>query len=39
MYVVRKLMKDLGIFMYMNEIICSFGIGVYIGFVDGWNKG
>lgn len=38
-YAARKLMKDLGISMYMNETTCSSGTGVYTGLVDGWNKG
>lgn len=38
-YAARKLMKDLGIAMYMNETSCSSGVGVYAGLVDGWNKG
>lgn len=38
-YAARKLMKDLGIAMYMKETSCSSGMGVYTGLVDGWNKG
>lgn len=38
-YAARKLMKDLGIAMYMNETACSPGMGAYTGLVDGWNKG